>query len=105
MQFNQLPLVLEKIILDYKIGLETYLKQKKIMEKCCKKIHTISYKYKYDIERECYETLVIKFGKETYYYLHDELFLEVETSFCNSNTFEKYYLFENDKLTQYDKHE
>lgn len=100
-KLNDLPLVIEHFILDDKLGLESYELHYKKMKKCIKEINKINHSYMYDIERECNETLVLKFGTETYYYIHDSGDDEIETSYVNADVFLKYYLFEKNRLTQY----
>ena len=72
------------------------------MKKCCKKINKIKHTYYYCEEEECHETFVIKNNIETFYFIHKE-WDEVESSYVGSNKFLKYYLFENNKLTEYNE--
>lgn len=98
---DSLPLDLELLIIKYKLGLETYESQCKKMKKCVKEIHKINYTYFYDAESGCYETIIIKDGIQRIYYIHDDGYDEIESSYVDKNTFLKYYLFENNRLIEY----
>lgn len=102
MQLYNIPLVLEKIIINYKIGLESFEKHKKIMQECVKEIDKINYSYIYDIESECYEGIMINGRKQTMYYIHNCGDYEIETSFIGKDTYNKYYLFKNNRLIQFE---
>ena len=99
-----LPLVIENLIIDYKMGLNSALKHQTQMIKCCKEIHKIEHSYKYDEESECHETTLRKNNMETIYYIHTNINLdEIEMGLKDSTQCTKYWCFQDDRLDEYYK--
>jgi len=110
-----LPIVLQDLIIDYKMGLNDVLKHKEQIKECCKEINKIKHSYKYNEESECYITCILKKNNkvsthfmETMYYIHtDRNEDEIETNHLytsgNIHTCYKYWNFQNDRLVEYYK--
>ena len=99
-----LPTVLEDLIIDYKMGLNSVLKHQIQMKECVKKINKIKHSYKYNPEYECYETTMKKNNMETMFYIHvDRNDDEIEMSYIGKSGCHKYWCFQNDRLDEYYK--